>query len=234
MLQITLDFLPFVLLGAVLGLDVVSFPQLMISRPIFAATITGAFAGSPAAGLLVGVALECVALETLPFGASRYPEWGSASVVGAVIGTRGAGDALLPDPATWVIGVMAAIATAWLGGWTMVQHRRLIAYWARPRLGLLAAGSMRTVVALQVFGLTSDLMRAALLTTFGLLLSWPVATWAIGAWQLGALETRAALIVGVAAVAASAMWKVFHGYSVTRRLFVGGLALGSMLVMIRG
>ena len=38
-----------------------------------------------ARGLLLGAALELIALETLPFGASRYPEWGSASVVGGAI-----------------------------------------------------------------------------------------------------------------------------------------------------
>lgn len=232
--EFLLDLLPFVLLGAVLGLDVVSFPQAMISRPIVAATLAGAFAGAPSAGLVVGVALECLALETLPFGASRYPEWGSASVVGGLIGTRGAYDALLPDPGAWVIGVMAAIATAWLGGWTMVQHRRLIAYWARPRLDLLAAGSMRTVVSLQVFGLTSDLVRGGLLTAVAVLVSWPVTTWAIGAWRLGALETRGALIIGAAGVGASAVWKVFHGFSVTRRLFAVGLAVGSALVLLNG
>ncbi len=234
MLEVLLEFLPFVILGAVLGLDVVSFPQAMTSRPIVAATLAGAFAGSPAAGLVVGVALECLALETLPFGASRYPEWGSASVVGGVIGTRGAADMALPEPAAWVIGVMAAIATAWAGGLTMVLHRRLIAQWARPRLAVLATGSMRTVVALQVFGLTSDLVRGGVLTAVALVIGWPVTGWAIGAWQLGALETRAALIIGAAAVAASAVWKIFHGYSVTRRLFVVGLAAGSVLVVLRG
>ncbi len=234
MLDVLLQFFPFVVLGAVLGLDVVSFPQAMISRPIVAATLAGAFAGSTAAGLVVGVALECLALETLPFGASRYPEWGSASVVGGVIGTRGAVDLPLPEPAAWVIGVMAAIATAWAGGISMVLHRRLIANWARPRLDVLATGSMRTVVALQVFGMTSDLVRGALLTAVALVIGWPVTGWAIGAWQLGPLETRAALIVGAAAVAASAVWKIFHGYSVTRRLFVVGLAVGSALVVLRG
>lgn len=234
MLPFTLDLLPLVLLGAVLGLDVVSFPQAMISRPIVAATLAGAFAGSPAAGLVVGVALECLALETLPFGASRYPEWGSASVVGGLIGTRGAEGALLPDPGAWVIGVMAAIATAWVGGWSMVQHRKLIARWARPRLAELAAGSMRTVISLQVYGLTADLLRGGGLTLVGLLVAWPISSWAIAAWRLGALETRGVLILGAAAVAASAVWKVLHGYSVTRRLFVAGLAVGTMLVGFRG
>ena len=226
--------LPFTLLGAVLGLDVVGFPQMMISRPIVGATLAGALAGAPAAGLVVGVALECLALETLPFGASRYPEWGSASVVGALVGTRGAEGLELPEPAAWVVGVMAAIATAWLGGWTMVWHRQLIARFARPRLPMLASGSMRTVVQLQLFGIGSDLGRAATLTVLGTLLAWPAATWAIGNWRLDALETRAVLIAGCAAVAASALWKVFHGYSVTRRLFVAGLAFGSVLVVWRG
>ena len=81
-----LDALPLALLGAMLGLDVVSFPQAMLSRPIVAATVAGAIVGDAAAGLLVGVALELIALETLPVGASRYPEWGSASVVGGDAG----------------------------------------------------------------------------------------------------------------------------------------------------
>src|SRR5579864_1369574 len=80
-----IDLLPIALLGGVLGLDVVSFPQAMISRPIVAATLAGALVGQPPSGLLLGAALELIALETLPFGASRYPEWGSASVVGGAI-----------------------------------------------------------------------------------------------------------------------------------------------------
>ena len=77
--------IPIALLGGVLGLDVVSFPQAMISRPLVAATLAGALIGEAASGVLLGAALELIALETLPFGASRYPEWGSASVVGGAI-----------------------------------------------------------------------------------------------------------------------------------------------------
>ena len=39
------DLIPFVALGALVGLDVVSFPQMMISRPLVAATVAGALAG---------------------------------------------------------------------------------------------------------------------------------------------------------------------------------------------
>ena len=44
-----LEVLPLAVLGAMLGLDVVSFPQAMISRPIVAATLGGAFTGHAAA-----------------------------------------------------------------------------------------------------------------------------------------------------------------------------------------
>ena len=61
-------------LGGFAGMDVVTFPQVMISRPIVAATIAGAAAGNMLVGLLTGAALEMLAMELLPVGASRYPE----------------------------------------------------------------------------------------------------------------------------------------------------------------
>jgi PTS system mannose-specific IIC component len=39
---ILLDLAPLAILGAILGLDVVSFPQAMVSRPLVAATLAGA------------------------------------------------------------------------------------------------------------------------------------------------------------------------------------------------
>src|ERR671920_2554309 len=120
------NLLPIALLGALLGLDVVSFPQAMISRPIVAATMAGAFIGEPERGLLIGATLELIALDTLPFGASRYPEWGSAAVVGGAI------FAMHPaHPAgSMSIAVIAAISTAWIGGWTMVKLREANAHLA--------------------------------------------------------------------------------------------------------
>ena len=78
-----LDLLPMAALGAVLGLDVVSFPQAMISRPLVAATLAGAM----------------------------------------------------------TVAVLAALTTAWVGGWSMVWLRRLNARWARAgRIGRCALG----------------------------------------------------------------------------------------------
>ena len=135
-----LDVLPLSMLAGVIGLDVVSFPQAMVSRPIVAATLGGAFVGAPVAGLVCGAALECLALEALPVGASRYPEWGSASVVAGAVAATGATAGALPLAGAFAVAVAIGIATAWLGGTTMVRHRQLIARFARPRLEQLAAG----------------------------------------------------------------------------------------------
>ena len=52
------ELIPLALLGGVLGLDVVSFPQAMISRPIVAATLAGGLMGQAPSGMLIGAALE--------------------------------------------------------------------------------------------------------------------------------------------------------------------------------
>ena len=195
--------LPLGLLGAVLGLDTVSFPQAMLSRPLVAATLGGAMSGSPLNGLLIGAALELIALETLPFGASRYPEWGSASVVG------GALFASAPEtPAgSSALAIIAALATAWVGGWTMVKVRQLNARWASHAQQALDAGARGAVIGLQLRCMTADLLRGFLLTI-------------------------AAVAVGVAAsVAAGAAWKLFHGSVPARWMFAAGLALGLILVV---
>lgn len=226
------DLLPLALLAGIIGLDVVSFPQMMISRPIAGATIAGAFFGAPVAGLVCGAALECLALESLPVGASRYPEWGSASVVAGAIAALGADDLALPRPGAFAIAVAVGIATAWLGGWTMVRHRRLIARFARPRLDQLAAGSRKTVVGLQVFGLTADVVRGAVLGIVAYVPARLFALWCDANWMVRPDVTRAVVVTCVAAVAATAVWKDFHAISGTRRLFLLSLAVGTALVVM--
>ena len=68
-------------LGALCALDTVSVFQGMVSRPIVSATLAGAVFGRAEDAIVVGAVMELFAIETMPFGASRYPEWGSAGVV---------------------------------------------------------------------------------------------------------------------------------------------------------
>jgi PTS system mannose-specific IIC component len=222
------DLLPLALLGGVLGLDVVSFPQAMISRPLVAATLTGALLGHPTSGLIIGAALELIALETLPFGASRYPEWGSASVVGGAIfsthATQSAGG--------MTMGVLGALATAWIGGWTMVKLRQLNARWAAARRDALDAGSRRAVVSLQLAGLTADFVRGAALTVIAYAALAPLADASVYLWQTDARVSRAVIVATAASVAAGAAWKLFHSTAGARWFFLGGLALG-LLMLVR-
>jgi len=223
------DALPLVLLGALLGLDVVSFPQAMISRPIVAATLGGAMVGNASDGLMVGAALELIALETLPFGASRYPEWGSAAVVGGALfalQTEGRVGALS-------LAVLAALATGWVGGYSMVILRRLNARWARAHMEDVAAGSRRAVVGLQLAGLAADFVRGALMTALALALLMPTVTGALRIWSTDERVARAVVVGLTATVATAAVWKLFHAVPRARWLFAAGLAVGGALLVAR-
>jgi mannose/fructose/N-acetylgalactosamine-specific phosphotransferase system component IIC len=223
------ELLPLSLLGGVLGLDVVCFPQMMISRPIVAATVAGAFVGDAATGVLVGATLELIALATLPFGASRYPEWGSSAVVGGAIAA-----ALHTDRVgALTIGVLAALATAWVSGWSLVKLRQWNAWLARRKRPGLDAGARGTVIGLQLAGLTADLVRAALLTAIAYGLLFPVADATVGVWSFGDHVSRAVVVTIASAVAASAAWTIFHSARHARWYFAAGLAVGLMLLFAR-
>ncbi len=223
------ELLPLALLGGILGLDVVCFPQMMVSRPLVAATLAGAFFGDPAMGIVVGVTLELIALATLPFGASRYPEWGSAAVVGGAISA-----ALHTERAGALsIGVLAALATAWAGGLTLVQLRVWNAWLARRRRPALDAGSRGAVIGLQLAGLTADWFRAAVLTAVAYALLFPVAQATLGVWSIGEPLSRGVVVSIASAVAGAAAWTIFHSARGARWYFAAGLAVGLVLLGVR-
>jgi PTS system mannose-specific IIC component len=228
MIMIALGLLPLALLGAVLGLDVVSFPQAMISRPIAAATLAGALVGRAGHGLIAGAVLELFALETLPFGASRYPEWGSASVVG------GALYAMQPDgtPGALTVAVCAALITGYVGSWTMIWNRRLIARWAAGMRDALTSGSCDAVTSLQLRGLTSDAARGGLLTWISLLALVPLERTILAHWTFSAAESRTAVVILAGAVAGGAIWKIVHNTKGTNWFLLGGVGIGSLLLLV--
>lgn len=217
-----LQLVPLAVLGALLGLDVVSFPQAMISRPIVAATAAGALIGEPVRGLAIGVALEFFALESLPFGASRYPEWGSAAVVG------GALFAMTPEgtPAAMTVAVFAALVTATLGGSSMVLLRRWNARWARRQQAGIARGSSVTITGLQLAGMTADLLRGGALTFAALALFVPLHQAIVAAVSVSHTTSRAVVVAVASAVGLAAIWKVVRTTAGARWWLFGGLVAG--------
>jgi mannose/fructose/N-acetylgalactosamine-specific phosphotransferase system component IIC len=217
--------LPLSLLGAVLGLDTVSFPQAMLSRPLVSATLGGALVGSPGSGLLMGAVLELIALETLPFGASRYPEWGSASVIGGAL----FGSSAHPAAGAMTLALLASLATAWVGGWTMVRLRQRNGRWAAKAQPALDAGARGTVMSLQLRGLTADLVRGAVLTAIAAAVFVPLNEASLALWSVDARVSSAVAIGTALSVAVAASWKLLHGSMTARWLFIVGLAAGFAL-----
>jgi len=128
------------------------------------------------------------------------------------------------------LGVLAALATSWVGGWTMVKLRQLNAFWAGRRRDALEAGARGSVVSLQLMGMTADLVRGAILTAIAYATLGALANASIQVWTVDDRLSRC-IVVGVAAsVAGGAAWKLFHSTLGARWFFVGGLAVGLFLL----
>lgn len=224
-----LEALPIALLGAVLGLDVVSFPQAMVSRPIVAATLGGAFIGNPPAGLLIGVVLEMIALDTLPFGASRYPEWGSAGVVGGTLfASQHPG-----MPGALPASLLAALLTASISGWSMVMLRRLIAARLERTRDQLEAGSRDALLSLHLSGMSLDLVRAALVTIVAMMVFAPLVKAIVAVWGSESAASHAVVVVVAAVVAIAALWKVFHSVKHVLWFFAAGVLIWILTLVTR-
>jgi mannose/fructose/N-acetylgalactosamine-specific phosphotransferase system component IIC len=223
------SLVPVSLLGAITGLDMVSFPQIMLSRPLVSATIAGAFVGRPDAGLLIGAVLELIALETLPFGASRYAEWGTAGVVGGVVmagqpqGSAGA----LP------VAMFVALATAVFSSRSMVWVRTWNARVAQRMRAEIDAGSPEAIDSVQLRGLTMDLLRGFGVTAIALLILFPLSQKIVAVWGVNAIYSRAVVTALAATVAAGAIWTLTHRAARAGWLFVLGLFAGTALLLLQ-
>lgn len=224
-----LSVLPVALLGGVLGLDMVSFPQVMLSRPLVSATLAGAFVGSPSAGLLIGAVLELIALETLPFGASRYAEWGTAGAVGGAVyaGQHAGAAGALP------VATFAALATAVFSSRSMVWLRTWNASDARRMRAAVDAGSADAVNAVQLRGLTMDFARGTLVTLIALAVLYPLSNQLVALWRTDAVHSRAVVTALAAIVGAGAIWTLCHRAARAGWLFVLGLCGGTAILFLR-
>jgi PTS system mannose-specific IIC component len=198
------------IVGAIVGLDFVSFPQAMFSRPLVAATLGGWVCGNITAGLLTGVLLECFALETMPFGASRYPEWGPASVAAGALAAVPGADLdttyrMLP------LAVLAGLAASVAGGQTLVWLRRFNLNVAGRYRDDVAAGDATALAAVHWTGLALDFGRAGVLTAVFVSVFLSLRDSVVQALHtVGGAASAAIVAVLAVGVAGGAIWKVVH------------------------
>lgn len=149
--------------GTLVGLDLVSVPQAMISRPLVAGTIAGWLVGDVEAGLRIGVLFELFALDVLPVGAVRYPDYGPATVAAVALGAGA------PWELSLGLSVALGLVLAVVGGWSLQVVRRWNARAIQRRAAALAAGESSAIRKLQYGALLRDAARGFILTLLGIL-----------------------------------------------------------------
>ncbi|MDQ3224334.1 MAG: PTS sugar transporter subunit IIC [Gemmatimonadota bacterium] len=151
--------------GTLVGLDLVSVPQAMIARPLVAGTVAGWLIGDVQTGLRLGVLFELFALDVLPVGAVRYPDYGPPTVAAVVLGAG----------SIWQLGLGLSVALglllALVGGWSLQVVRRWNARAIQQRAAALAAGESSAIRRLQYGGLLRDSLRGLTLTLLGVALA---------------------------------------------------------------
>lgn len=205
--------------GTVVALDLVSVPQLLLNRPITAAAIAGWIAGDVGAGLRVGVILELFALDVLPVGSARYPDYGPAAVAAAVAAV---------NRSAWEVGpaILLALLLGSLGARTLPRLRHANARDMRRRLGPDGVADAGALVALQRGSILRDAIRGFGLTVTGLVLA--VALREISLPDRAVtLSTAAVVGGGLAAVAGGTLRGVLHDARL--RWLAAGLALGTLI-----
>lgn len=210
--------------GVITGIDLVSVLQVMVARPLVAASVAGWIAGDPVAGVLTGMVLELYALEVLPVGGARYPDYGPAAVAASAAAAGG-------GVAGLAFGVTVALLVAYAGEWSVVILRRRNTRYVRRHAAALDGGAPADVQRAQLGGILWDAVRALLLTVLGLGLAWAVRRWP-------PIDPRAAAILLAVLVGVGVATAALNG----RRLVAGwggaawlgaGLAGGIAWILLR-
>jgi mannose/fructose/N-acetylgalactosamine-specific phosphotransferase system component IIC len=210
--------------GSFVGLDLVSVPQAMISRPLVAGAVAGWIVGDVEAGLRVGALFELFALDVLPVGAVRYPDYGPATVAATVLAAGAPWQAQLGISAA--LGLVLAV----LGGWSLLVVRRWNARAIQRRSAALAAGETSAIRWLQYGGLLRDGVRGFILTLLGLVLAATIAD----SVRLDRATAVALTLVAIGSAIAAAGGGAFRssGRGARLRWLLSGLAAGTLLAVL--
>jgi hypothetical protein len=212
------------LIGGLVGLDTTAFPQVMISRPLVAGMLTGAVFGRPMEGAILGFVLEAFALITLPIGAARYPESGTATVA-ATAAYMGVSTAL--DPGLLTLALAFALLWEWIAGETVVLQRRgngrILA-----RQGAVGPDQLERR---HLAAMTSDFFRAGIVAVGGGLVGTALIGFGVGSWGLPAGATVGLLTVITATMLGTTL-SLFGGARARRVAWGLGLGTGLALAVV--
>lgn len=213
--------------GTLVGLDLVSVPQMMIARPIVAGPIAGALLGDVGTGLQLGVLFELFQYDILPMGATRYPEYGPATIAAvsaahAAAGTLGLG-----------LGAVVGLITGMAGGLSLHALRRLNTRAVRRATAALEAGDPRVLERLHAAGIVRDAVRAAAVTALGLVLAQVARDYLAGALPPRGVTLLNLAAVGAALAAGTAGTLRLVGRGHGLRWFAAGVAGGTFVAWLR-
>jgi mannose/fructose/N-acetylgalactosamine-specific phosphotransferase system component IIC len=213
-----------VIWGTLVGLDLVSVPQAMISRPLVAGTVAGWLAGDVHTGLRVGVLFELFALDVLPVGAVKYPDYGPATIAAVVLGAGSIWQLSLG------LSVALGLVLALLGGWSLQVVRRWNARAIQQRSAALAAGESSAIRRLQYGGLLRDALRGFTLTLLGVVLAIAIKNHA----RLDDQTQLALTLVAVGSALAAAANGAFRssGRSARLKWLAAGAGAGVLLAVL--
>ncbi len=221
----TTSWIVLVVLGGLLALDAVSWPQVMVSRPLISGTLGGWLLGDASAGFLVGALLELMSLRHPPFGAARYPDTGPAGLVAgaayAAAGTASLGSLVAAILAGWGIGWIGAVSVQLRrrGNERLFAAEQVLA--ARPELL-----ERRHRMAIRL-----DAVRGALLTAGFVLPAILAAVWSVDQPAVAAgTALGAAMLVTALAAAAGAGGRTSSSGLRGWPLLVAGAAAGALIV----
>lgn len=216
--------LPLLIWGTLVGVDLVSLPQMMIARPIVAGTVAGAILGDIPTGLQLGVVFELLQYDILPVGAVRYPEYGPATI--AAVATAHASTGVLGLG----LGVLVGLVTGLVGGVTINALRRVNSRIVHNAAAALESGDPRALLRVHAGGLLRDAVRAAIVTSFGLLLAWLARPLLAGALTERGASLLAVATIGAAIAAGAAGTLRLVGRGPNLMWFAAGLGGGLLMV----
>jgi mannose/fructose/N-acetylgalactosamine-specific phosphotransferase system component IIC len=197
----------------------------MIARPLVAGVVAGWIVGDVPTGATIGVILELFALDLLPVGAARYPDYGT----GAVAATLAAGGA--PDVFGLGLAVLLGLVIAYGAQASIQLMREWTARDVRRMAQALDAGDPAAIRRMHFRGLGRDALRAftlSALSVFGAVAVRALPTAGVRSTALLQLAAFGAA-VGIGFLGAARL----AGREVGRVWLVAGLLTGMAWVALR-